>query len=664
MKRLILIPFLFVAFFVQAQSGSVRAIDQPKFQILGNLHTILFSAGLKTNTTNEYGTVEADGNVTAMYSLLPGPTGRNFTTAGVTNARIQRIMVNGIPVLDMTGNRWLRSTSSAATYDAFSHNAVFANLKWSITMLVRMGYGASPGHLNSLIGNNGSSAGQKGFFIATNDFNTATNTVSHAISKGTAGFISVSGDNSIFVPNEWEIWTFTFDGSLSAANRFKAYKYKTAQTLAVTSASTATVTTPTNVLEIFNVGGGLVNGGGIGQLVMCVMQTGVENQTIREEFIDSITPLKDALNNFSNEVAHPYNYVKDAGTDYYLTALVCQDPTNPNTIVKFYRKGPGGHITDTNTFIYKQKSTDRGLTWSAETLWYDPGGVLGIGDLGGGYTSTGKLLIFTDVRTTNGVDMEPFSAILLSSTDDADTAPTVTDLTSIVPADGLNLFTMHDQLVQTSTGRLLFGFYKYESDFSQSANYKFFSDDDGATWGIKTVRAPGSAFMNESATVVVSNGGTERIISYIRREDTKEWHGFSSTNDANSFSDEGAVTLGEAFTSAIPGRFSKFSLYGVGVVAYWYVDRGVSPPEFKVIFVKESTLVSSPTTFDEETKTILRYRQLQYGTMIHPYGDLYSIGSYDEEPVVPTLNESRNITLFGGTFTKDLVLRELNITKQ
>lgn len=662
MKRFILIPLLFVVFFAFGQAGFVRAVDQPKFQILSNLHTIVSSTGLRTNTTNAYGTVDAAGSITSVTSILPGPTGRNFTTAGVSTSTIRLIMVNGIPVMDMSGNKWLRSTSSAATYDAFSHNATFANLKWSITMLFRVGYGPSPGHFNSFIGNNAGSAGSKGFSIASDDRNTAIHTLFHTMSKGTAGFISTSNDNNIFTANEFEIWTFTFDGSLAAGSRFKAYKYKTAQTLTVTSASTATVTTPTNVLEIFNIGGGPSTTGGIGQLVMCVMQTSVESQAIREEFIDSITPLKEALNNYSNEVTHPFNYLKDDATRYYLTSILCQNPLTPNVIVKIFRDGSGGHIIDSETHISIQKSTDYGLTWSTKATFYDPAGALSPGDLGGGYDSNGRLWIFTDVRTTDQVNDLPYQIHLLYSDDDGDTAPTDVDITANVPSDGLDICVMHGQLMETSTGRLLFGFYKAEPDLSSWAVYAWFSDDGGTTWGTKTIVAPNAASFNETASIIANDGVTERIIFYIRRDDTFEWHCVSSTDNCNNVIDDGAVSLGESFTVACPGWFSKFNLYGVSVIGYWYTDRS-GAQLFKVVYARESTLANNPTLFDLDTKTELRRRQVHYGSIVHTNNDLYSIGSYAEEPVASTLTENKQLTFYSGTFMKDLLMRELNISR-
>lgn len=641
----------------------MRAAYSPAYSSLSNIQLILDSTGLRSGVTNAYGTVDSLESITTVASILPGPTGRNFTTDGVSTSVIRKVMVNGIPVMDFAGNKWLRSTSSEATWDFFSHNAVFANLKWTVTMLVRGNFGASPGNFGSLIGNNVGSAGNKGFSIFTDDRNAATTNIGHTISKGTAGFISTSADNSIFVPNTWDVWTFTFDGSLAAGSRFKAFRNKTAQTLTVTSSSTATVTTPSFVLEIFNIGNGTSSIGNCGQLVYCVLQSGVETQAVREAFNDSIEPVRVALNNHNNDYLHPFNYLKDDGTRYYLTSILAQNPLTPNVIVKVFRDGAGGHIIDSETHISIQKSTDYGVTWGAKATFYDPAGALSPGDLGGGYDSNGRLWIFTDVRTTDQVDDLPFQAHLLYSDDNGDTAPTDINLTAFIPADGLDVYAMHGQLIETSTGRLIFGFYKAEADLSLWAIYTWFSDDGGATWGTKTIVSPGAASFNETASILVSSGGTERIIHYIRRDDTFEWHCFSSTDDGDTYADNGAVTLGESFVVACPGWFSKFNLYGIPVVAYWYCDRRGAGQIFKVVYVKESTLVGDPTLFDLDTKIELRRRQVHYGSVVHPFNDMYSIGSFAEEPVSPTTTENKQLTFYGGVQWKDLLLTELNIIK-
>lgn len=636
---------------------SFRPAYQPNYSLLtaGSFRGVIDATGLRTGVANGYGTVNSADSISGVNGIAPGPV-IGFADNGVTGGIVRRVSVNGISVIEMQGTRWLRSTAAASTWDFFSHP--FASIRWTVTILMRCGFGDNPGDLKGFLGTNGSSTAQKGFAIWSEDRDTIqSNSISHNITKGTAGAISTSGNADQMVPNTWDVWRFTFDSSLAAADRFKAYRNGSQVTTTVSSASTVTVATPTNTLEIGNVGGGSAVFPFVGQMSHVIIQNVVELTATADAFEATLQPIRVALSNFDNTYSHPYNFVQGDGTRYFIGINQAVDPTTPGKIMRVHREGDS-HLADASSQTKWSLSIDYGLTFTTPAVIIVPPGSEIMGGMVAGYSSTGRFWIVCEYRTVGGAGEEPFSTHALY-TDDDGANWTESDITASGPSDGLPRWSFYGSMLETSTGRLAFSFYKWNSGFASSANYLMVTDDDGATWTFKTVRAPAASYLNEMATVIA---GTRGII-YIRNDVTKEWTCYSSTDNLDTFSNDGDVSLGEAITNASPGIFSKFQLYGVGVIAFWYPVRDV-PESFKVVFGKESTLEATPTAMDLDTKVTLRARIVHYGMMCHPYGDLYSVGGFAEDPVVnPYLNENRMISLFGGVYWKSNILEQLGIAK-
>lgn len=643
-----------------AQSGVMSipdaAIPAPIYSILSNVEGAWETQGLRVNTTNSYGVISAAGGLTTWTGLTPGPTDRTFSQAsGTINAKL--VAVNRVFVLDCNGITALLSNGSSV-WNFLHYNATFANLKWTIHILCRIGFGGQPGEFYGIIGNSGATQSKKGISIYYEDRASNNNRLITQIAKGTTGLISSSSDDNKVTPNEWHIYTWTFDGSLTAANRMKYYVDGTQVAITVTSASTAVVTAPTHNLQVFATGND--NGTTAGQISNVIIQSTVETDAVRNAFIQSMIPWKLELSAIRGALTHIYNTEQGNLTRYYINGCVLQNPTSPGTLIKLWREDDGHIITSTGT-LQLQKSTDYGLTWGAQSTFYDPAGALAPNNFSAGYDASGKLFVITDVHTTSAGDGTPYYCMLLTSTDNGDTSPTAIDITASLASDGLSFFNCWGQLIVTHTGRLIAPYYKLDSGAANSACYVLVSDDSGASWTSKTVKASSSTYHNESNMVEVNTGATYRLIQYIRSEVTFEYNCYSSTDDGNTWTDNGAQSLGESFTTASPGTFSKFVLNGQTIVCFTYSNRGAAR-QLKAIYGKATSLAGNPITgMDTDTRTVIFPDQVAYGTVCHPFNSLYGIGCYMREPATFTGTENKLITIYTSTNQEPTIISELGL---
>lgn len=641
------------------RSSPLEALPEaPDYASLSNIEGIWDSTGLVANTTNSYGVVGATNQrlLTSWKSIAPGPTGRDFTTAG-TAGNISMTMVNGVPVIDNLGAGLLRHASGAATWNYRHYNATFANLKWTETFCLRAGFGSNPNAAYGVIGNNGGSQGAKGasFFFDDRVAVPASNRMTHQITKGTAGFISTCTTDDVATFNEWGILTLVFDGSLTAANRFKAYWNGVQVTLTVTSASTAVVTTPTYDLELFATGNGALPMNG--QMSHVILQSGVASTEVRQAFEDSLIPWKNYLNRTDStpwgDKYHIYDDLAETG-NYYLSTSLCQNPTNLDTIVMIFADGTA-HTGDSTKKLSIRKSTDRGKTFATKTDVYDPLSTLQVQDMGAGYSANGRLHVIVDVHTNNaGTIDDPHSLIYLYSDDDG-TSWTTVDLTSLLPSDSLATFRVYTNIIENN-GVLMFPMYKQadEGVTTSSANYLFRSTDGGANWSVITIRASGGTYINEPTIIALNS---TKLIVIARNEATKEYTLFESNDNGLTWSTVGDLSFGEAFGTAGPARLNKFTENGTEYVVCYYPDR--QNKLLKAIYAKTSDLITSSSDFDTATKTTLVSDHFHYGSVCHPWGDRSAIGSYANEPTTVTLTENNLTTFYVPTYHIDGVITTL-----
>lgn len=623
----------------------------PLYETLGDVAAIWDATGLAVNTSNTYGEVDASGNLGALgwKSIAPGPVGRDMLpvqSSGETSG-LSLQTINGINVIDCNGFARLRNTSGSANFNFLHYNATFANLKWTIHMLFRPGFGADPGEFYGFIGNNGTTLTAKGASLYYDDRNTSTDGFRHSISRGvTSSAISTSVDNNIITPNTWQVLTVEFDGSIATASeRAKARINGVAVPITVTSASTAVVTTPTYDLEIFASGNGV--GISTGQISHCVIQSRVESTAVRDAFINSLLPWRDALAPTNNSRLHIYNTFQEDLTRYYLTTSLSKSPTT-GAIAQIFSES-NNHYADDNRRISMRKSTDNRITWGAKTTVLHPAGTLCTGDLGAGYTSNGRLHLFADVHTVSGTSFAAPHSVTYMYSDNDGTSWTTVDLTSLLPADGLAAFRMYGDVVENA-GVLMFPFYKLtnEGNFTESANYllKISVAADPSVlgnWSVKTIRAKAATYINETSMAVV---GPTNLIAIARNEVTLEWNAFDSSDNGETWTDRGAITFGEAFTAAAPVRLAQFMHNGVSITACYYPDRSANRL-LKVIYGKTSSILSNVLTgFVNSSKRIVVPDFLHYGTVLHYDNDFNAIGSYSREVTTFPAEESRLVTFF------------------
>lgn len=639
--------------------GQHRPIAAPNYGLLSNVVAVFDATGMRPGKNNSYGQTTSSGVLTTWKGISPGSTSLTFAPSSASgNCRIRRN--NGVWVLMHNGVGTIRSGDAATTYDYMSYNATFSDLKWTVHVVARFGWGSAPNEFFGFFGNNASSQSQKGIYEAYDGRTgiSITDMVRTAITKGTSGFISTSNDNNKMTPNEWHVFTFTFDGSLSAADRQKFYIDKTNVPITVTSSSTAVVTTPTRVMEIFGVGNGTLPGRGA--ISHIVFQSGVESGGTQDAFIDTLLPFVRQLNEARPEATEIYHVTPNNLTDYYFPTFIGMDPTTPGTVMKIFRKSLA-HIVDAGGALYYEKSTDWGKTWSAPAVFYDPDGAgnLAVGDSGGGYDSNGRLWVFCDVRTTTGTNMLPYTAKCIYTDDNAATSPTVTDITAnLTIPSGEDAFAFRGNVIETSSGRIMAPYYTaVPATFATSSNQIIYTDDNGSTFASIQVRASGATYRNEGALIEVSDGGTTRIINQVRDEVSNEFRTYSSTDDGDNWTDDGAQSFGESFTTASPGYWGKSMINGVSVVEFMYPDRG-SGTNLKVVYQKESSLASAPLTFDLDTKVTMWGETMGYGSHFHPYNTLFGIGTFYNGTAT---TENRLVTAYLGTSHLPIIISELGL---
>lgn len=345
-----------------------------------------------------------------------------------------------------------------------------------------------------------------------------------------------------------------------------------------------------------------------------------------------------------------YDVVSDVSGEFFNVNLI-QNPVSQSSIVQVFTKGEL-HTLDPTKRILLRRSTNKGMTFSEPVVVFDPPGALGVQAISTGYDNSGRLFVFSDVHTTDGVDGDPHFLYCHFSDDDGQNWQSV-DLSSLIPDDTLTTLRVYGNVIANG-GRVMSPFYKMsgEGDSSYSANYLLVltegSDPSNLdNWSVVTVRSVDEPFINEASIVALS--ATE-LLQVIRDDDTKGFKVFTSSDNGDTWSSIGDTSFGDTMTIAAPVRLYKFNMAGNEVVACYYTDRAKGT--LKVIYGTVSDLLNDPVDgWMENSKWMLYNKPFSYGSVLHIDGGETAIGSYPENDVaevltfkIPSLARSMVIT--------------------
>jgi hypothetical protein len=600
-----------------------------RYSQLSNIQLIVKSKGLATGTDNSYGTVDGSNVITAIKSITPGPTGKDFSVngSGVTFDPTNKSIV-------FNGSGRLRSTGAASVYDFLSYNASYANLKWMAFMVCKIGTTIKPAAANyGLFGNTGGSSTSKGVFI--NYINSTTNedTMSLNVVRGTSGqYLGRMLQPGTGPSNQWVVLGMQMDGSQSAGLKVRLYVNDQAIfSLETLNNNTSPVTGPTYALEIGSVGNAALPFiGEIKELVLCSSAPSYETTV---GFIRSLMneyKIIRSNSSYVNVSLVPETFIHDVASTYKLCGVISQNPTNKNQICSAYALG-GSHLYNADKKLVirvsENKAAPFATSFAAETTVYDPADPASIQDCGGGFDQNGLMIIFSDVLNSGSAG----GCIGVTMSKSSDLASwTNTDVTASLPADGLAAWRFYGNMIHAN-GIWVKSFYKLTDHGStaSSAIYIWRSTDAFVTRPVVTVKAPSGTYINESSIAYL--GGNSWIL-IARNESTGEWQQYYSSDNAATWSDQGGITFGETVVSANPLMLKTFMHNGVLVAVAYITNR--NDDTAYAIYAKASSIISSGVSgWDLDTKimwwkTSLAPWHLHYGDVVHLDNTIQAVSIY------------------------------------
>lgn len=616
----------------------------PLYSTLSNVELILDATGLRYNTNNSYGTLSL-GSVQTWKSIAPGPTGRDFGATGIgpssTGSPLQ--FIDGF--INLSGGAVLTSTSAASVFDFMSFNAVVANLKWTMHLVMKIGNETNPEWTYGLYGNNnGGSAGAKGTQMRYDDRTSISksNGVYSNISKGSAGFILEGSPNDLITPNTPFVFTIETDMSLSAADRQKYYINDVQFSFSVTSTSTAVATTPTNPLQIGATGNN--NLPCWGWVSHVIIQSGIETSGVRGAFINSLLPFtrRKATQFYTVDESRIYtntNFLSES--IYYLGVSVVRNPVTANVLCVFGQWTSVGHAWHEDNKVMFRKSTDNAKSFAVKADAFNPGAGRGILDCGFFYGDDGVGHGFTNTADGTGSTITPGTSKLFYFTtpDDGDNWSNQ-EITNI-PSDGLDATFAYGNGYQ-SDGFYFYPVYRVNDALTSSAIYVLrwpVGGDISTDLVWKTIYS-GVTYRNEST---IGRTGTNSHVLIARDESTLEWRQYRTSDNWDNVTDDGDLTFGETNTVAGPCRITSINMNHNGIItpilACYFPVRGTAI--LKVIYANPANAGSGTAMWDTGTKTTI----VDDTEIIH-YGGIYQVDHGDG--VGPSFN-------FFAVYTREVV---------
>lgn len=600
--------------------------------LLTNIELIVDASGLVTNTTNSYGQVDGSNVIVQLNSIAPGPTSRDFTVngSGVTfDPTTKSIAFNG------SGR--LRSTGAASLFNFMSfHASGYSSIKWTAFIVCKLGTTIKPAAATyGIIGNNGTSSVNKG--MSLNYTNTTTNedTLTTSVTRGTGssflGRLLVPGSGP---SNQYCVITVQFDGSLAPSPMRLYVNDQALLNIEQLDNSTSPVTTPTFAMELGGCGNAVVPMiGNIKEVIITsAAPTYLTTVAVIRQLMNKHNIVRTRTSDYLNKSLVPEIFFSDLGggtSDYFLCAVISQDPTNPQRVFAGYSVGSqhtyesGKHLDGRVSLVKAAPFTN---TFGAAATIYNPAGNDAVQDVGGGFDNNGVMHLFCDV--INGSTAGTMVAARHIYSSDLSNW-TNTDITASLHSDGLAGWRMYGNMIHVG-GTWLKPYYKFtdNGDVTNSANYVLRSTD-GINWTSITVRASAATYINEASIFWL--GGND--FGYLaRNESTGEWSLSISLDDGLTWDAMTDVTFGETVVSANPPMVKTFTLNGQLVVVAYITNRN-NDTAFAIYGLPANILISRGSGWDTGTKimwwkTNLAPNHYHYGDVAHLDGTLKAVGLY------------------------------------
>lgn len=240
------------------------------------------SRGLVNNTTNDYGVVNGSNQITTLKSILPGPTGQDFTaTAGGIILDSDGMTFDGTKALS-------HATSTYWNFMSFS-GAGESDLNYTMYFKIKMGTSSNPNAAYGVIGNNGTSAGNKGVALFYDDrvSTPASDRIAFRISKGSAGLIIDFSNDNVITPNAFHVICIEVDLSQATNNnKVKLYVDGSLISTTVTTYNTGISSPPTYNMQIGATGNNTIIF--IGSIKDVVMQNAIDLPSVRTNFTQAL----------------------------------------------------------------------------------------------------------------------------------------------------------------------------------------------------------------------------------------------------------------------------------------------------------------------------------------------------------------------------------------
>jgi hypothetical protein len=609
--------------------GTLIKYEAPNYAGMANVVFHHRAEGLVTGTTNSYGVVDGSNNVTKIISILT--TTHEFDSNGtapvLSGSGVDKIITFG-------GAGRFRHNGLSSVFNNFHFRGVITDLKWQVHGVVKFGTGSNPNALYGWFGNNGTASASKGAcgFYSDSAAAFANNNMVITITRGTSNsFILFSSNSNIVPPNQWLDLFIRVDKTLPQESQtflsINGHEYTVIDRID----SATMVTTPTYAMEIGGCGNATVPL--VGAIKEITFQDGVNTDAWIKSFIKArmtkyrITPNSYAIDNIIQKPKLRLLSSLDESR-YYLSSYWMQSPLNSNNMINVF-SDTLGHVDVSFRTISYRRSTDRGKTIGAKQLLWDPSDAQQPGDLCAGYGNNGRLHVIADTQEGIGPGLPHKIQYFYSDNDGVNWTGPI-DITYAVPSDGLLTWRVYCRLIDNA-GRLMMVYYKMaeEGDFTSTARYLLYSDDNGANWASILIQTQGSGqFRNESAIEALSS---TVLLVVSRDEGTNEFYQSMSTDNGATWSNQGALSLGETLTQAGPPRLVKFQIGGTNVIAIYYADR--AGDILKGVYGTAANLIASGLTgWNLQTKYNIYQgsvnEHLHYGDVCHYNNDFHAQAIY------------------------------------